>query len=57
MATVESLVKDPEKLGKVLGQCMLLQAQGQNTNTEECNNAVKAQQIMAENMMKGLRGR
>lgn len=52
--SVEELIENPEKLGKVIQECTLLMSQGKSTDTEECNNAIEAQKQMTGNMMKGL---
>ncbi|MBD2857512.1 EexN family lipoprotein [Spongiibacter sp. KMU-158] len=53
-ASVEDLMEDPEKLGKILEDCSMKMAQGKDTNTEECQNAYEAQKRMAGNMMEGM---
>lgn len=51
-ASVEDLIKNPEKLAEVVQECGLKKAQGGDTNTEECKNAEKATYKMMNNMLR-----
>lgn len=52
--SVEDLIENPEKLYEITAECLTMQMQGKDTNTEECINAKEATQIMTKNMMNGL---
>jgi hypothetical protein len=52
--TVEDFIEDPELLGETLGECAMNMAQGKNSDTEECTNAMKAQNKMSQNMINGM---
>lgn len=50
--SVETLVENPKKLGEIIKKCRVLIKQGENANTDECNNANKAAEKMLQNMVK-----
>ncbi len=52
--SVEDLIENPEKLAEVSADCNMLMAQGKDTDTEECNNAIEATKQMMGNMMNGV---
>ncbi len=49
-------MKDPKLLNETLQECTLKIAQGKDANSEECKNAIEAQQRMATNLMKNMLG-
>ncbi|MFM5810315.1 MULTISPECIES: EexN family lipoprotein [Aeromonas] len=54
--SVENFMKDPKLLNETLQECTLKIAQGKDANSEECKNAIEAQQRMATNLMKNMLG-
>ena len=52
--SVEDLVEDPKLLIEVSQQCAIKMAEGKDIDTEECRNAIKANQQMAEAMLNGM---
>ncbi len=49
-------MKDPKLLNETLQECTLKIAQGKDANSDECKNAIAAQQKMATNLMKNMLG-
>ncbi|WP_418132315.1 EexN family lipoprotein [Aeromonas veronii] len=54
--SVENFMKDPKLLNETLQECTFKIAQGKDANSEECKNAIEAQQRMATNLMKNMLG-
>ncbi|MBL0645037.1 EexN family lipoprotein [Aeromonas veronii] len=54
--SVEDFMKDPKLLNEALQECTLKIAQGKDANSDECKNAIAAQQKMATNLMKNMLG-
>lgn len=52
--SVDDLIEDPELLAEVAQECQLMQMQGKDVDTEECNNAKEAVSKMTKNMMDGM---
>lgn len=52
--SVDDLVEDHELLVEITQKCAKLLMEGEDTDTDECNNAQSAQKKIIENMTKGL---
>lgn len=50
--SVDDLLEDPELLTEITLECTKLVMEGKDADTEECKNALLAQQKMVENMTK-----